>query len=264
MRDLVGTSPSMSAASTLANSSKSVDLGLTVKGNYTSTVYTQPEAIDAVWTLTSAGFILLMQAGFALVESGAVSKKNRSAMLIKNLYNVFVAAIAFWLSGYGLAFANADFFVGHETGMFASFGFEKVAMDNYLHWIIQFAYCTVVVSAFQGSLSERTNLSAYVIISFLLASFVYPIILAWTWGKGWLYDKGFHDFAGSGVIHLVAGTTAFWGALSVGERRAKIRVREGNDINKNEVNVKSAAIQNQLNELNTDYSQIAKRNFIGS
>ena len=93
---------------------------------------------------------------------------------------------------------------------------------------------------------------------------MYPIILAWTWGKGWLYDKGFHDFAGSGIIHLVAGTTAFWGAWSVGERRAKIRVREGNDINKNEVNVKSASIQNQLNELNTDFSQIAKRNFIGS
>ena len=100
----------------------------------------------------------------------------------------------------------------------------------------------MVVSAFQGSLAERTNLSAYVIISFLLASFVYPIILAWTWGKGWLYDKGFHDFAGSGIIHLVAGTTAFWGAWSVGERRAKIRVREGNEINKNEVNVKSATI----------------------
>ena len=80
--------------------------GLHVRGNYTSAEYTEPEAIDAVWTLVSAGFIFLMQAGFALVESGAVSKKNRSAMLIKNLYNVVIAAIAFWLCGYGLAFAS--------------------------------------------------------------------------------------------------------------------------------------------------------------
>ncbi len=191
MRDLSGTSPSVATAATssaASNSSSDSILGLTVKGNYTTAVYTEPQAIDAVWTLASAGFIFLMQAGFAFVESGAVAKKNRSAMLIKNLYNVFIAAIAFWLSGYGLAFANPGYFVGHETGMFASYGFEKVEMDHYLHWIIQFAYCTVVVSAFQGSLAERTNLSAYVIISFLLASFVYPIILAWTWGKGWLYD----------------------------------------------------------------------------
>jgi dihydroxyacetone kinase len=106
MRELTATSPSVSAASTPANTTQSIDLGLTVKGNYTTAVYTQPQAIDAVWTLASAGFIFLMQAGFAFVESGAVSKKNRSAMLIKNLYNVFIAAIAFWLSGYGLAFAN--------------------------------------------------------------------------------------------------------------------------------------------------------------
>jgi ammonia channel protein AmtB len=104
-------------------------------------------------------------------------------------------------------------------------------------------------------------LSAYVIVSFLLASFVYPIILAWTWGKGWLYDAGFHDFAGSGIIHLVAGTTAFWGAWSVGERRAKIRVRENREINKQEVNVKSSAVQNELNELNSDFSTIAKKHF---
>lgn len=122
----------------------------------------------------------------------------------------------------------------------------------------------MVVSAYQGSLAERTNLSAYVIVSFLLAAFVYPIILAWTWGKGWLYDKGFHDFAGSGIIHLVAGTTALWGAWIVGERRAKIRVRESREINKLEVNVKSTQIQNELNELNSDFSQIAKKHFANS
>jgi len=122
----------------------------------------------------------------------------------------------------------------------------------------------VVVSAFQGSLAERTNLSAYVIVSFLLASFVYPTILAWTWGKGWLYDKGFHDFAGSGIIHLVAGTTALWGAIFVGERRSKVRVRESRQINDQDVNVKSAAIQNELNELNSDFSQIAQKHFAHS
>jgi Amt family ammonium transporter len=69
-------------------------------------------------------------------------------------------------------------------------------------------------------------LIGYLIFTFILAGGIYPIILAWTWGQGWLFDTGFKDFAGSGVIHLVGGTAGFWGALIVGERRAKKRARE--------------------------------------
>lgn len=67
-----------------------------------------------------------MQAGFALVEAGAVSRKNRSAMLIKNIYNVAISAVVFWLSGYGLAFGNASYFVGENTQLYASSGFEHL------------------------------------------------------------------------------------------------------------------------------------------
>lgn len=168
-----------------------------------------------------------MQAGFALIEGGTVSRKNRNSMLIKNLYNVAIAAVAFWLAGYGLAFGDAQFFVGQNKNLFASSGYEWVQKDNYVQWVIQFAYATVVVASFQGALAERTQLFSYLVISAVLAGFVYPIILAWTWGQGWLFDKGFHDFAGAGVVHLVGGTAALWGAWIVGERRALIRQREG-------------------------------------
>jgi ammonia channel protein AmtB len=107
-----------------------------IQGNYSNAEYTSDEATDAVWILASAGFIFLMQAGFALIESGSVSKKNRSAMLMKNLFNVIVTAIAFWLSGYGLAFATPEYFVGNSKQFFASSGFEHVPEDNYLHWVI--------------------------------------------------------------------------------------------------------------------------------
>lgn len=235
-----------------------------IKGNYTSYVYTEKEAIDSMWILVSAAFIILMNAGFALVESGAVSKKNRSAMLIKNLFNVFITAIAFWLSGFGIGYADPEYFVGSSYNFYASYGFEHVSKDNYMHWILEFSLVLVVVSSFQGALAERTNLSAYVIISFLIAAAVYPIIVAWTWGEGWLFEKGFYDFAGSGIVHLVAGTTALWGAICVGERRSKVRVREGREINKVNVNVKSSAIQDQLNEINPDFSSIAKKSFKNS
>lgn len=60
----------------------------------------------------------------------------------------------------------------------------------------------------------------------ILSGYIYPVILAWTWGKGWLFREGFLDFAGTGIIHLVAGSAGFWGAWIVGERRSKIRERK--------------------------------------
>ncbi len=65
-----------------------------------------------------------MQAGFALVEAGVVSRKNRGAMMIKNIFNVALAGIVFWLAGYALAFGGAKRFVGQNSKFFASFGFE--------------------------------------------------------------------------------------------------------------------------------------------
>lgn len=55
-----------------------------------------------------------MTAGFALIESGAVRHKNRSAMLIKNLFNVCISIVAFWLVGYGFAFGTPEYFIGND------------------------------------------------------------------------------------------------------------------------------------------------------
>lgn len=107
-----------------------------MEGNYTTSVYSEKEAINAVWILVSAGFIFLIPAGFALIEAGAVRRKNRSAALIKNLFSACLAAIVFWLFGYGLGFGNPKYFVGHEYKFYASEGFELVQEDNYLLWDI--------------------------------------------------------------------------------------------------------------------------------
>jgi ammonia channel protein AmtB len=71
-----------------------------------------------------------------MIEAGAVTHKNRSAALIKNLYSVCLGAIVFWLFGYGFGFGNPDYFVGHEAKFYASQGFELYPEDNYLSWDI--------------------------------------------------------------------------------------------------------------------------------
>ena len=77
-----------------------------------------------------------MTAGFTLIESGAVRRKNRSAILVKNLFNVVIAIVAFWLVGYGFGFGTPEYFIGNNENYFASYGFELVPEDNYLYWVI--------------------------------------------------------------------------------------------------------------------------------
>ena len=47
------------------------------------------------------------------------------------------------------------------------------------------------------------GLTTYLLIRI---SFIYPVIAHWTWHReGWLRIQGYHDFAGSGVVHLTGG-----------------------------------------------------------
>jgi Amt family ammonium transporter len=61
-------------------------------------------AVNTSFVIVSTAMIFLMQAGFALVECGTVRKKNASNILIKNLFDACIGAIAFWLTGYMFAF----------------------------------------------------------------------------------------------------------------------------------------------------------------
>lgn len=103
-----------------------------MEGNYTTAVYTASEATDAVWVLSSAGFIFLIQAGLTLIEAGAVRRKNRNAALVKNLFTTAIAAVAWWLWAYGLAFGKPELFVGNDGNYFGSYGFELMERDHYL------------------------------------------------------------------------------------------------------------------------------------
>ena len=67
---------------------------------------------------------------------------------------------------------------------------------------------------------------AYMAFSSLMTGIIYPVVVSWTWGSGWLGDgtddsRGFHDFAGCGIVHMVGGVAGFCGALVLGPRHGK-------------------------------------------
>lgn len=173
----------------------------------------------------ASAFILLMQLGFALVENGSVRSKNSKNILIKNIFDCCFGALAFWLFGFGWAFGHNEEggFIGLNKGMFAASDFSN---DEYLLWLFQFSFAATSATIVSGSLAERTQLPTYLGFSILMTGFIYPIVVGWCWGGGWLGDasdqgKGFHDFAGTGIVHMVGGVAGFCGAAVIGPRHGK-------------------------------------------
>lgn len=173
-----------------------------------------------------------MQAGFALVENGTVRSKNSKNILIKNMFDACAGAVFYFVFGYGLAFGltcieNCDDeenkkmrkFAGSQ--FFAGAGFAGSEDNKYTLWCFQFSFAATAATIVSGSLAERTKLPAYMLFSALMTGFIYPVVVAWTWGGGWLAQNGFHDFAGTGVVHMVGGVAGFIGAAIIRPRYGK-------------------------------------------
>jgi Amt family ammonium transporter len=96
-----------------------------------------------------------------------------------------------------------------------------VGVPLYAFWLFQAAFCGAAATIVAGGVAERMKFSAYLIYSFLISAVVYPIVGHWVWGGGWLAGMGFHDFAGSGVVHATGGFSALVGAILLGPRIGK-------------------------------------------
>jgi len=194
-------------------------------------------ALNHMWMLICGFLIMIMQAGFALVEAGNCRVKNVQSILLKNLTDVAVGTLGWWIFGWSFAYTGPmnddgykeNGFAGSEQ--FAGHMFIEVRDDgqlepttNILNWFFQWAFCATAATIVSGGIAERVNFPGYSCYSFLMTSFIYPIIVAWTWGSGWLAEMnspGYMDFAGSGVVHLTGGIAALVGAIIAGPRRGR-------------------------------------------
>jgi Amt family ammonium transporter len=85
----------------------------------------------------------------------------------------------------------------------------------------QAVFASTAVTIVSGSMAERTRMEAYLAFVILCTGMLYSVIVRWTWGGGFLSKLEplpYHDFAGSGVVHLCGGVAAFVGAIVVGPR----------------------------------------------
>ncbi len=180
-------------------------------------------ALDTLWVLMAAILVFFMQTGFGMLEVGLVRAKNASNVLMKNVVDFAFAAIGYFIFGYAIMFGGDGLFVG-TSGWFL-IGAESAAdgVPVEVFWLFQAVFAGTAATIVSGSVAERTKFTAYMMISFLVTAFLYPVVGHWVWGGGWLGNYGFHDFAGSTVVHAVGGACALTAAWLVGPRRGRFR-----------------------------------------
>ena len=173
--------------------------------------------LDTLFVLISAFLVFLMQAGFGMLEAGFIRAKNTCNILTKNFLDYCMASIGFFVFGYAIMFSEGNPFFG--TSGFFLVGAESGAdVPIWAFWLFQAAFCGAAATIVAGGMAERMKFPAYLAYSFIISSFIYPVVGHWTWGGGWLAQLNFFDFAGSTVVHLTGGATALVGAMILGPR----------------------------------------------
>ena len=180
-------------------------------------------AINTIWTLLAAFLVFFMQPGFAMVETGLTRAKNAANILMKNLIDFCIGSIAFWLIGFGIMFGIDKFGFFGFSGFFLSSAntLTSEGMWNFAFWMFQVVFAATAATIVSGALAERTKFVSYLVYSFFICAFIYPVVGHWIWGGGWLSNRGIIDFAGSTVVHSVGGWTGLAGAIVLGPRLGK-------------------------------------------
>jgi Amt family ammonium transporter len=181
-------------------------------------------AIDNIVLFIAAVLVLFMQAGFAMLEAGLNSAKNTVNILFKNFMDLSVGVLLYFAIGYSLMYGAplvGGFLAWGGLGIASSIDPAAIgpgALHPQVDWLFQVAFAATAATIVSGAVAGRMQLRAYLVYSIFITGLVYPISGYWQWGGGWLAELGFHDFAGSLVVHAVGGFAGLAGAIVLGPR----------------------------------------------
>jgi len=170
---------------------------------------------DTVFLLVMGARVLAMQSGFGMLEAAYVRPMNAANIMMKNIMDLQVGALAFYLFGYEIAYGG---------GSVPSF--EEKSTD-WAMWFCQFSYATTAATIDSGALAGRVAFVPYLLMAFAVTAFIYPVCVRWTWGGGWLGKLGYLDFAGGSIVHLVGGVSAWVCTLVCGPRIGRFQNYRG-------------------------------------
>ena len=193
--------------------------------------------VDTIWVIFAAALVFFMNLGFAAVESGLARQKNAVNILSKNFIVFAVSSLGFLVLGWGLMFGDGNGFIGLR-GLWMASGadnspatgdayegvYSAISWTGIPFWakfFFQLVFCGTAATIVSGAVAERIKYLSFIIFSFFLTLFIYPVIGHWIWGGGFLAKLGMLDFAGGSVVHSVGGWAALTGVMILGPRVGK-------------------------------------------
>jgi len=187
-------------------------------------------AVNTAWTLVAAFLVFCMQVGFVMLEAGFARSRESVNILVEGIADTCICGILFWAWGFAFMFepgtpiigTHGFFLLGLSPTYFAT-GVPLLAF-----WVFQFAFADTASTITSGAMIGRCGFWGDILYSIGVTGFIYPIIGHWSWGPdGWLAMAGFHDFAGSTVVHTIGGAISLAGAIALGPRLGRIFKRDG-------------------------------------
>ena len=186
--------------------------------------------LDITWILLAGFLVFFMQAGFAMLEGGMIQETGVVNSLAENFMDACITGIVFFIVGYGIAYGTYD--AGMDGGGLTPANIPLLLGgadgtgdgDGALlaGFFFQFAFAGAAATIATGAMAERTNFVGKLIYSAILGAIIYPVVVFWTWGGGWVAAQGFIDFAGSTIVHMTGGIVALVGAYMVGPRAGRV------------------------------------------
>ena len=181
--------------------------------------------VHNLWIMIAGMLVFIMHLGFATLESGLTRSKNTVNILFKNSMVICIGFLTYLIAGFNLMYPDNFQLVDGMLG-FDGFGFMLKGPDQavspgssspaynagyteFTDFFFQAMFAATCATIVSGAVAGRVKLSTFLIFSALFVAICYPIAGSWKWGAGWLDERGFHDFAGSTLVHSVGG----WGAL---------------------------------------------------
>jgi len=181
------------------------------------------QGLDKSWMVLCGAMVFSMQLGFAWLEAGAIRKKNSATVYYKLTLNTLITVFTWWVLGYSFAFGSNEGgrFVGAKhfyAGNSWSAAFGEI-YSQYAHWTFQVSIAAVVPAITGGVIAERATLLGTSIHTFFMTLLIYPFVISWTWGMGWMTDEwNYKDFTGSGMIHCIGSFAGLAGLIIIGPR----------------------------------------------
>ena len=198
--------------------------------------------LNTVWTLVAAFLVFGMQVGFTMLEAGFCRSRETVNVLMECIVDTCLCGLLFYAFGFAFMFSHGNGFIGYHWFFLkdAPATYESTGVAFLAFWIFQFAFADTCSTITSGAMIGRTGFVGDLLYSVAVSGFIYPIVGHWAWGPdgflammgsdGHFYAKlgtGFHDFAGSTVVHTIGGFIALAGSIVLGPRIGRKFKRDG-------------------------------------